>query len=146
MEDTVSPVKLKRLRGWRGSLAAALAKTAGAPFEWHDNDCGLGLAAPCVMAMTGVDLGEPFRGRYKTAAGALKALKRQGFDDIAATAAHHFEEIHPSRATVGDIAAIKAPDTGWGLGIVIGERIAVLAPSGYATIELTKADRAFKVG
>lgn len=135
---------MRRLPDWRSRLHAALAAAQRQPFAWGTFDCCI-FAARCIEAMTGEDLSGPYVGKYSDVAGALKTLKGAGFDDLTAMAAHFFAEVSPSMARVGDIAAMKAPATGWGLGIVIGPRIAVLSPAGYATIPLTKAERAFKV-
>jgi hypothetical protein len=137
---------MKRLPGWRGRLDAVLTD-ARKPFAWFQHDCCMGLVVPAVQALTGEDIGAPFRDRpYTSALGALKAIKDAGFDDLEALAASHFPEGHPSSARVGDIAAFKAEDTGWALGIVIGSRIGVLRPDGYGTLGLLEADKVFLVG
>ena len=137
---------MPRLPGWRARLAAAIA-SANAPFAWGAHDCCTGLAGPCILALTGVNLAEQFYGKYSTAKGAVRVLNRAGYDDLAALAAAHFQEYaHASQAQIGDIAAFRSEDTGWALGIVLGERIAVLSPSGYATQSRLAAARAFKVG
>lgn len=137
---------MKRKPDWRSALLRTVHSGMGTPFAWGVNDCALRVA-DCVLAMTGEDLGTPFRGTYTTAAGALMAIKRAGFDDLAALAAHHFPEWdHVSRARMGDVAAVKSPETGWALGIVVGPRVQLLAPSGAATIDYLRADRAFRVG
>ncbi len=56
-------------------LHAAVAARRGQPFQWGENDCAL-FACDLVEAATGVDYAAPFRGRYRTAAGAARALKR----------------------------------------------------------------------
>lgn len=136
---------MKRLPGWRGRLDSVLTD-ARKPFEWGIHDCCLGLAVPAVIALTGEDIGSPFRGKYTTAFGAIKAIRDAGFDDLETLAASHFSEGHPSSARVGDLAAIKAVDTGWALGVVIGSRIGVLRPDGYGTLGLLEADKVFLVG
>lgn len=140
--------KFTRLPDWRSRLAACLAIDPGRKFAWGSNDCFLGLVAPAVEAITGEDIGAPFRGTYDTADGARKALEAAGFSDLADAAASHFPEIHPSRMHIGDIAVIpsEADGVGAGLGVVIGERIMALSPVGQGSVRLSRATRAFRVG
>lgn len=139
-------ITAKRVHGWRSALNAVLLVAPRTPFAWGTHDCCLGLAVPAVQAVIGVDLGGPYRGNYSTAAGALLALKRQGFDSLVDLAAANFTTVPKASARVGDLAAIKASDTGWCLGVVIGSRVAVLAPDGSATIDLLAIDHAYRVG
>lgn len=143
--------ELARRPGWREALNGALLKEQGMPFAWGTHDCALGLVVPAILAMTGKDLGEDFRGKYSDVDGAKKALADAGFADLGALAAHYFQEIEPHLAHIGDLAVIESSEDsraglGVGLGVVIGERIVVLAPRGSATVRLTRAKRAFRVG
>lgn len=75
-----------RCADWEARLAAYIDSAPA--FAWGRNDCGL-FAAGAVEAMTGVDHGAPFRGRYRTELGAARALRRAGLETSgdAATAA-----------------------------------------------------------
>ena len=109
-----------------------------------EHDCAL-FAAGAVEAMTGDDFGADYRGRYKTLAGGYRRLKKLGFESHADLAASILEEIHPSRAMVGDLAAVDG-DGGISLGIVQGEGILVLNPEGrIGAVPLLTARRAFRV-
>lgn len=148
MTDLSEP--LKRTPGWRDRLNKVLLVNPGKPFVWGGNDCALGLIVPAIQAMTGQDLGADFRGKYTDAASARTALAEAGFADLGAVAAKYFPEIDPAQAHIGDLAVIESGGSvtgglGVGLGIVIGERIAVLSPTGLATVRLTRAKRAFRV-
>jgi hypothetical protein len=140
-----------RKPGWRGALNQALSAEAGKPFVWGEHDCALGLVVPAIQAMTGQDLGEGFRGKYSDAEGAKAALKAAGFDDLGDMAAAYFPEINPHEVQIGDLAVIESSGTvtaglGVGLGIVMGECIMVLSPHGKATVKISRAKRAFRVG
>lgn len=136
---------MKRRYDWRPSLASYLHEVARKPFAWGENDCAL-FAAGAVCAMTGKDFAADYRGRYTTLLGGMRLLKKAGFTDHAGMAATLFDEIHPSQAHVGDIAAIEIED-GIALGVVQGERIYVLRPDedGIGTVPLLDASRAFRV-
>ena len=92
-----------RLPDWEANLHAYLDSVAGAPFAYGRHDCAL-FVAGAVNAMTGHDFGAPFRGRYRSAAGAVRALRLYGAGDLPATlTAALGEPVHPSRAGRGDI-------------------------------------------
>lgn len=135
---------MRRYSYWRTALADYVQRSAGRPFVPGDHDCAL-FAAGAVAAMTGEDFGADYRGRYKTLAGGYRLLKKRGFDNHADLAASIFEEIHPSHAMVGDLAAING-DGGISLGVVQGEGVYVLSPEGrIGTVPLLSATRAFRV-
>ena len=139
---------LTRHDAWRSRLEAAIDAIKAVPFSWEKQiDCGAHLAGRMVEAQTGVDVASQFRSRYTTAAGAVRAMKAAGFNNLGDLVASLLPEIHPSQARVGDIAAI-ADDSAFGfaLGVVDGERIFVMRADGLGTVDLLAAQRAFKVG
>lgn len=137
---------LTRRDDWRRRFEEAIDAIKYQPFSW-ERDCAVDLVGGLVQAVTGVDVAAPFRGRYKTAAGALRVMKDAGFSNVADLIATILPEIHPSQAGVGDIAAIVDDSAfGFALGVVNGERVFVLRQNGLGTIELLDAQRAFKVG
>ena len=136
-----------RFTNWRTALNDYVHAVMPKPFVWGQHDCAT-FAAGAVLAMTGVDPAEKYRGRYKTLIGGLRLLRKDGFDNHAELAASQFEEIHPSHAAVGDIAAVRIDDSAlWALGVVNGPRIFVLRPdaSGLGTVDLLTAERAFRI-
>lgn len=99
---------------WDERLAAYLADNERAVFEWGRKDCAL-FVADAVLVMTGEDIAAPFRGRYTTAMGATKALKRYGAGDLKST----FDTLLPIRpigfARRGDVVMADGA-----VGICIG--------------------------
>jgi hypothetical protein len=138
-------INAERHSQWLYRLQSFFNGAEHRPFEWGKWDCCTGLACPAVHAILDVDLGAPYRGTYSTALGALKALKKQGYDSLVDLAAANFQRQELCGA-VGDLAAIKTDGTGWSLGVVVGSRIAVLTPVGFGTIDPLKADHGYKVG
>lgn len=128
---------------WQSRLIGYLAEVRARAFNPSDFHCAY-FAAGAVEAMTGCDLAAPWRGRAKTMAGGLRILRRAGFADHVALAAHHFAEIIPAFAQPGDIAVLEA-DGGAALGIVQGAAIYVLRPDGLGLVSLLTARRAFRV-
>lgn len=137
---------MARLQGWRGRLNAVLLEAVRRPFSWGESDCCTGLVFPAIEAVTGVDLGGPYRGKYRTARGAFAALKRQGHDGILELFQANFEECPVAQARAGDVVGLQSARGEWAMGVVIGARAAVLHPDGYATLDLLAFHRAFRVG
>lgn len=76
---------MNRLPDWEARLSAYLAPLMDdAVFGYGLLDCAL-LVADAVLAMTGDDIAAPFRGKYSTAAGSARALKRYGAGDLKST-------------------------------------------------------------
>ena len=137
---------MQKLVDWRPRLRAFLAAQAEAPFVMGSiggMDCGA-FAGGAIEAMTGENPHAKVAGKYKTMAGALRALKRLGHDDHVAYAASLLTEIDPLYAAFGDIAVVDSPD-GPALGVVTGPHIEVRAPGGRGVVPLTDAVRAFRI-
>lgn len=132
-----------RSRGWQKSLVAYLAQVRQAPFQPGKNDCAL-FAAGAVAAQTGQDYAAPYRGRYTTISGGLRVLRRDGFADHIALAAHHLPEKPPVFASPGDLAVVEVQD-GPALGVVQGSLVYVLGPDGVRLIDAALIVRAFGV-
>ena len=139
-----------RHNDWRSRMHDNLEVRRRLPFEWGENDCAI-FAAKHIQAMLGdeYDWSGPFVGTYNSAIGALKTLKGLGFDDLLEFAKSKLALApHPIFCQRGDIVAIQAEATGWGLGIVLDSHIGVLGPSGYGYILRSDPSIAagFKVG
>lgn len=128
-------------------FAQALDNIVAAEFQWGSMDCLFGLVVPVVEAATGRSaLFSRFRGKYKSARGALSVMKRAGFETLADLVGSEFPEIKPSEIRMGDIAAIKTDDDfAYSMGICNGQRVFVLHPDGLATRDLSEVARAFRV-
>lgn len=128
----------------RAALAAFLRKVARTPYEPGRNDCAL-FAAGAVDAMTWVDYAAPYRGRYTTLAGGIRILRRDGYADHIDLAAAHLREIEPARAKAGDIAVVPGDENLQALGVVQGEVVYVLTPTGVGLVSRMEIQRAFEV-
>ncbi|GLI99113.1 DUF6950 family protein [Sphingobium sp. BS19] len=105
---------IERISTWEQALADYLASVADAEFTWGELDCAL-FAANAVLAMTGHDIAAPFRGKYSTAAGSARALKRYGAGTLEAT----FDTLLPVKpigyARRGDVVMHDG-----GVGVCVG--------------------------
>ena len=105
------------------------------PFAWGSNDCAL-FAADAILANTGTDIADDFRGKYTTQLGALKTIREvTGGTTIADAAAYcankHglVEHTHPLMAKRGDLVVI---DNG---GTLIA---AVIHLNGYHAVSVSE--------
>lgn len=121
---------MTRLPDWPERLARFVEARRSRPFRWGENDCAL-FAADWVREATGRDPAAAFRGRYATAAGAVRALKRYGAGDLIATwtALEGAPLESPRLAQRGDVVAVESGE-GAALSICLDERIAVVTPDG----------------
>ncbi|WP_417257347.1 DUF6950 family protein [Celeribacter sp.] len=140
--------ELKRRHDWRGRLSAFLDETRRDGFAWGKHDCALGLACGAVEAITGADLRKGWRGKYKTNKGALRALKKRGFDNVGdAFAAELPEYDNLLMAGVGDIAVVQSDDEFLeAMAVVDVSSLIILTSEGQGRIPRSRMVRAFKVG
>lgn len=105
---------MHRKADWEARLAAYLEPLRTRPFAWGEHDCCT-FVAGAVEAMTGADPIPEFRGRYSSAAGSTKALKRYGAGTLEATLDTKVARVPASLAQRGDVIM-----TGGLLGICSG--------------------------
>lgn len=132
-----------RFDDWQARLAHWLVAEAGLPFDEADRHCGW-FAADAVLVMTGQDMVAHWRGRHKTMGGALRALRRAGYQDHVALVASLLPEVHPAFALPGDVMVL--PELGGAaLGILQGVNIYTRGRDGIMNIDRMQAIRAFRV-
>ena len=119
---------IERFSDWQSRLTAYLSVVARQPLAYGVHDCAL-FAAGAVAAMTGEDIAAPYRGRYSTLRGGLRVLRRDGLDDHVALARARLPLRGVVNALPGDVAICTGTD-GLALGIVQGQGVYVLQPSG----------------
>jgi hypothetical protein len=105
---------MTRLPDWEARLSAYLAEARSLPHAYGSHDCALH-GANVVRAITGIDHGAPFRGRYSTARGALKVLRSIGAGTLEATFDAHLPVIPVAFAGRGDL--VMAEES---IGVCIG--------------------------
>ncbi|MDF0543328.1 hypothetical protein PX699_13300 [Sphingobium sp. H39-3-25] len=135
---------IERISTWEQALSEYLASVADREFLWGEHDCALH-AANAILAMTGHDIAAPFRGRYSTAAGSARALKRYGAGTLEAT----FDALLPTRpvgyARRGDVVMHDG-----GVGVCVGSHAAFVGREGEreGLVMIPRADwtRAWGVG
>lgn len=110
-------MSLSRLPNWTTRLDSFLASRRSVPFKYGTNDCVL-FAIDAVLAVTGTDLGRPFRGKYKSARGAASVMRRYagaaGLQSCAAALAAAWDlcAIRPAHAQRADVGYGIDPEFG----------------------------------
>lgn len=138
---------LTRLPDWRARFAAEMDRQRREAFAWGTQDCALGLACGAVEALTGKDLRIGWRGKYKTPAGAVKALLAKGHANLADAIAATLPETPPAFARVGDIGLIEVDGAlGQALCVVDASGLIVLTEAGHGRVARDLMIRAFRVG
>ncbi|MFA5582239.1 MAG: hypothetical protein WDA25_09855 [Paracoccaceae bacterium] len=96
---------LLRRPDWEKHLCAYLDANAARPFEYGQFDCCL-FAAGAVDAMCGTDFRARWAGQYTTAAGALRVMRRAGWDSPGGPFADALGgAIAPLQAMRGDVVS-----------------------------------------
>lgn len=109
-----------KLPDWQDRLAAYLEDCQGRRFAYGSHDCAL-FAAGAVEAMTGVDLAEGWRGRYRGPASARRALGGSPAEGLMATVdAALGPRRAPGEALAGDVLAVPLSATRIALGVCVG--------------------------
>lgn len=135
---------MNRLPRWESHLHAYLAAQAAASFTFGTCDCAL-FCAGAVEAVTGEDPAAIFRGKYSTAAGSARALKRYGAGTLESTVDAIFPAISPAFAQRGDIVM-----HGEALGVCVGKDALFVGQEddreGLVRVARDQWSKAWKVG
>lgn len=98
---------------------ATIAKFGGKPFAWGSVDCAKMVAFH--LKQFGVKVRLSKAGQYKTAKGAIGALKRLGYETLpGAMDGHGFDRIPVAFALAGDVVSFPSDHDIGALGIVVG--------------------------
>jgi hypothetical protein len=144
---------LKRLPNWDTQLLPAfVASRRTTPFAWGTNDCSL-FAADAVLAITGEDIADAFRGRYTDEASAFGLIKAlTGGTDVAHAAAycatkHGLTEYsYPKLAKRGDLVVLtNAGRVIAGVVHTDGRHIVSVGEKGLLYLPISQAQRAWAV-
>lgn len=106
------------------TLADYLRAGAARPFAWDACDC-CSWACAWVLLRRGVDPSAAWRGRYRTAGGALRHIRRAGGDLLAVASAAMMDAglVLTSSPQPGDIGVILSHQ---------GQALALRTPTGWA--------------
>lgn len=111
------------------------------PFAWGVHDCATWAAEVC-RVMTGTDVAADWRGSYRTATGAMRAIRKAGGRDMASAVTARLGAPLPAvtLAQRGDVVCREHA-----LGICTGPDAAFLGPEGLVFQPLTTCHMAWSV-
>jgi hypothetical protein len=140
---------MTRKLNWESLLAQFLESRRLQPYAWGTNDCCT-FSADSILALTGVDIAEEFRG-YKDQDGALAAIKRvcggADAEDAVRWCAKTYQmtEVSPLFAQRGDLLLVQ--NAGHIIaGIVdMHGKASVVADGGLGQLSIRAAVAGFKV-
>ncbi|MBL4838421.1 MAG: hypothetical protein JKY34_12675, partial [Kordiimonadaceae bacterium] len=131
-----------RKQNWLALLGAAVSVQIKAPFDYGKRDCCTS-ACDLIVAMTDTDLMAELRGKYRTAIGAVRVVKKTGAVDLLGLARnicaeHGCEEIDTVYAGVGDLVvtdqAFCDMATGQALGVCMGPTAVFPTDTGWVSL------------
>jgi hypothetical protein len=127
---------MPRIDNWERHLAEAIDVAHAKPFAWGLHDC-VTFAFETRMTLTGgADVAALWRGRYSTALGGARVMRRLGWGSLEdmGHALLCAPRESPLLAQRGDIVLA---DTGLGFGVVIGATAVGITPEGLSFAALT---------
>lgn len=130
----------ERLSTWEDRLSEYIASKRDEPFGYGINDCCT-FVGGAVEAMTGTDAMAEFRGKYKTLASSVKALREIGCGDLESTIDSKFPVIPVSLAQRGDIAFYDGS-----LGVVMDGYAWFVSDDGLERIDRASWIKTWSVG
>lgn len=136
---------MKKIPNWRSQLYSYIEANKETEFKYGKFDCCLFGASVCA-AQTDVDLAEKYRGKYRTALGGLKLLKKDGYSSYEDFIAKNFTEIEaPAFAQVGDIGIVDT-DEGAAVCVVMGAfAVGLSQETGLVRFEINQLSKVYRV-
>jgi hypothetical protein len=133
-----------RVDHWERLLAAAIDTAQAKPFVWGVHDCPTFAFETRMILTGGEDIAALWRGRYTTALGGERVMRRLGWASLEEMGRALLGEPRPAvlLARRGDIVLA---DTGLGFGICTGASAVGMAPEGFVTVPLTSCRLAWAV-
>ncbi|MEN8676129.1 MAG: hypothetical protein ABF298_01970 [Alteriqipengyuania sp.] len=135
---------LPRVDHWERLLAAAIDTARAKPFVWGVHDCPTFAFETRMILICGEDVAALWRGRYTTAIGGERVMRRLGWASLEDMGRALLGEPRPSvlLAKRGDIVLA---DTGLGFGVCTGAQAVGVAPEGLVTVPLTSCRFAWHI-
>ena len=132
-----------KVAGWETILAAAIEAARGRDFVWGTHDCATWAFDLRRELTGGDDTAALWRGRYRTARGAARVMRRLGWDSMpeAGVALLGMPLADVRLAQRGDL--VLSPDA-TSFGVCLGAQVAFLAPEGLTLRALTSCALAWR--
>ena len=127
---------MPHVENWERLLFAAIDTARADPFVWGVHDCPTFAFETRMILTGGEDVAALWRGRYTTALGGERVMRRLGWSSLEDVGYALLGEPRPSvlLAQRGDIVLAN---TGLGFGVCSGAQAVGMAPEGLVTVPLT---------
>ena len=135
---------LPRVDHWERLLAAAIDTARAKPFVWGVHDCPTFAFETLMILICGEDVAALWRGRYTTALGGERVMRRLGWSSLEEMGCALLGEPRPAVLLAGRGDIVLA-HTGLGFGICIGASAVGMAPAGLVTVPLTSCRLAWLI-
>jgi len=135
---------LPRVDHWERLLAAAIDTAGAKPFVWGVHDCPTFAFETRMILTGGEDVAALWRGRYTTALGGARVMRRLGWASLEEMGRSLLGEPRLSvlLAARGDIVLANS---GLGFGICTGRAAVGMAQEGLITVPLTSCRLAWQI-
>ena len=135
---------LRRVDHWERLLASEIDTARAKPFVWGVHDCPTFAFEVRMILTGGEDIAALWRGRYTTALGGARVMRRLGWASLEEMGRSLLGETRQAvlLAQRGDIVLA---DTGLGFGVCIGAQAVGMAPEGLVTVPLTSCRFAWHI-
>ena len=133
-----------RIDHWERLLAAAIDTARVRPFIWGLHDCPTFAFETRMILTAGEDIAALWRGRYTTALGGQRVMRRLGWASLEDMANELLGEPRPS-ALLAQRGDVVLADSGLGFGICTGASAVGMAPAGLMTVPLTSCRLAWPI-
>ena len=135
---------MPRVNHWERLLAAAITTAGAKPFVWGLHDCPTFAFETRMMLTGGEDVAALWRGRYTSALGGERVMRRLGWSSLEEMG-HALLGTPHATALLAGRGDIVLADTGLGFGICTGATAVGMAPQGLVNVPLTACQRAWRV-
>ncbi len=133
-----------RIDHWECLLAAAIDTARVRPFIWGLHDCPTFAFETRMILTGGEDVAALWCGRYTTALGGQRVMRRMGWASLEKMANALLGEQRPS-ALLAQRGDVVLADSGLGFGICTGASAVGMAPAGLVTVPLTSCRLAWPI-
>lgn len=135
---------MPRIDHWERHLIAAIEAARDRPFRWGRHDCAT-FAFDLRRDLTGgFDVAALWRGRYSTARGAHRVMRRLGWSSLEAAGRDLLG--HPlASVPLAQRGDLVLADTGLGFGICLGAKAAGMTPGGLILVPLSSCALAWRI-
>lgn len=134
---------LTRKQDWQLHFEKCVSENYNKKFEWGTHDCCL-WAANLVLAITGTDIAEKFRGTYSTAKDAQHILKEFGGVAELCTKYTGKEPVSPLLAAVGDLVLTDYMGQHT-MAVCNGETLLATGVDGLVSLPMLAALKAWRI-